>query len=113
MATELNPMAAGLDPAGLDPMAVELTKVSLDWSGDDHFDKTESLPCRQCHTPTKMRDDQRLPCHQWCAEQEAARQLVDARRALTAERFGSATGLTAELLGPHTPAATAAERGPR
>jgi hypothetical protein len=104
MATD--PMAAGLDP-----MAVELTKVSLDWSGEDHYDKAVSLPCRQCHTPTKMRDDQRRPCHQWCAEQEAARGLVDARRALIAERFGSATDLTAELLGTHTQAAAAAERG--
>jgi hypothetical protein len=94
-----------------DPRAAGLIKVSLDWSGDDHYDKAVSLPCRQCHTPTKMRDDQRLPCHQWCAEQEAARHLVDARAALIAERFGPATDLTAELLGTTDTHAAAAERG--
>jgi hypothetical protein len=93
-------------------MAPELNKVSLDWSGEDHYEQDVSLSCRECHTPTKMRDDQGLACHQDCAEKEAARLLRDARQALIAERFGPTQDLTAELLGTtDTQAATAAGRG--
>jgi hypothetical protein len=64
-------------------MATELPKVPLDRSGEDHD----------------------------CAEQEAAQQVLDARQALIAERFGSAQDLTAELLGATTDTEAAAAAG--
>ncbi|MFF0256889.1 hypothetical protein ACFYPW_30875 [Micromonospora zamorensis] len=64
-------------------MAGELVvRVHLDWTGPGHYDHDRSLPCRVCVTNTKMRDSRGAACHQSCAEDEIARELLGAGRAL-------------------------------
>ena len=55
-------------------------RVLLDWSDGRHYDARQ-MPCRVCRTATHMRDGQGRPCHQSCAEQELAAELVAAPRA--------------------------------
>ncbi|MEH0954664.1 hypothetical protein [Micromonospora sp. CPCC 205554] len=62
-----------------------VVRVHLDWTGPGHFDRDRSLPCRVCDTATKMRDAQGAACHQSCAEDEIARELLGAGRALIAD----------------------------
>lgn len=52
----------------------------LDWSDrDKHWAWTEA-PCRHCHQPTHLRDDDKQPSHKVCAENDtAARDLRAAR----------------------------------
>ncbi|TNH28782.1 hypothetical protein FHG89_14155 [Micromonospora orduensis] len=67
-------------------MAAELVvRVHLDWTGPGHYDRDRSLPCRVCVTNTKMRDSQGVACHQSCAEDEIARELLGVGRALIAD----------------------------
>ncbi|MBM0279060.1 hypothetical protein [Micromonospora tarensis] len=63
-------------------MAELLVKVRLDWTAPGHYDRDRSLPCRVCHTNTKMRDNRGAACHQSCAEDEIARELLGAGKAL-------------------------------
>jgi hypothetical protein len=44
----------------------------LDWRDASHFDRTRALPCRYCGKTTHLRDDERLPSHKVCAEEQAA-----------------------------------------
>lgn len=69
-----------------------LVKVVVDWSGPEHFDPAQSLACRCCDTPTRMRDNDGLPCHESCRAQELAKELygADPARHLVDERFGPA-----------------------
>ena len=66
--------------------------VTLKWGDPEHFDRSQSLPCRMGDGPTRMRDDHGKPCHLQCAEQELA-------RVITAERFGNAEELARESTG--------------
>jgi hypothetical protein len=44
----------------------------LDWSDrDKHWLRTEA-PCRHCHQPTHLRDDDKKPSHKVCAENDTA-----------------------------------------
>lgn len=64
-----------------------VVRVHLDWTAPDHFDRDRSLPCRVCGTTTRMRDGQGAACHQSCAEDEIARELLGAGQArITDER---------------------------
>lgn len=42
----------------------------LNWREGSHYEK-HTKPCRVCGGPTNLRDDNSLPCHKVCAEQEA------------------------------------------
>lgn len=57
-----------------------LVKVRLDWTAPGHYDSQRSLPCRCCVSPTKMRDSAGAACHQTCAEDEIARELLGVAR---------------------------------
>jgi len=59
-----------------------VVRVHLDWTAPGHYDHDRSLPCRVCATTTKMRDARGAACHQSCAEDEIARELLGAGRAL-------------------------------
>ncbi|NYT96432.1 hypothetical protein [Salinispora sp. H7-4] len=59
-------------------MATLLVRVRLDWSDSKHYEHGRPLPCRVCATPTTMRDAQRRACHQSCAQDEIARELLGA-----------------------------------
>ncbi|MEU0156432.1 hypothetical protein [Micromonospora fulviviridis] len=59
-----------------------VVRVHLDWTGPGHYEHGRSLPCRVCGTDTKMRDGRGQACHQSCAEDEIARELLGAGRAL-------------------------------
>jgi hypothetical protein len=65
--------------------ALLMVKVHLDWTSPGHFDRDRSLPCRVCATNTKMRDGRGDACHQSCAEDEIARELLGAGRTLIAD----------------------------
>jgi hypothetical protein len=62
-----------------------VVRVHLDWTGEGHYDPQRSLPCRVCRGGTKMRDGRGEACHQGCAEDEIARELLGAGRALIAD----------------------------
>ncbi|MEV0006352.1 hypothetical protein AB0H28_29285 [Micromonospora sp. NPDC050980] len=62
--------------------ALLVVKVHLDWTGPGHYDRDRSLPCRVCATATKMRDGRGDACHQSCAEDEIARELLGTGRTL-------------------------------
>ncbi|GAB3866746.1 hypothetical protein GCM10029963_79600 [Micromonospora andamanensis] len=62
-----------------------VVRVHLDWTGPGHYDASRALPCRCCDTPTKMRDSQGTACHQSCAEDEIARELLGSGRARIAD----------------------------
>jgi hypothetical protein len=47
--------------------------VTLSWHDRSHWARVEA-PCRWCHQPTWLRDDDRLPAHKVCAEQAAERE---------------------------------------
>lgn len=66
-------------------MATLLVRVRLDWSDSTHYDPDRSLPCRVCDTATKMRDGRGDACHQSCAEDELARELLGASLARVAD----------------------------
>jgi len=42
----------------------------LNWGNAAHWGRTEA-PCRHCHQPTWLRDNERLPAHKTCAEEAA------------------------------------------
>lgn len=64
-----------------------VVRVRLDWTAPGHYDRDRSLPCRICATATKMRDGRGEACHQSCAEDEIARELLGTGRArITDER---------------------------
>lgn len=51
----------------------------LNWSDRNHWAWVEA-PCRHCHQPTHLRDDDKQPSHKVCAENDiAARDLRAAR----------------------------------
>jgi hypothetical protein len=62
-----------------------VVRVHLDWTGPGHYDRDRSLPCRVCDTATKMRDAKGAACHQSCAEDEIARELLGTGQALIAD----------------------------
>ncbi|SBT69299.1 hypothetical protein GA0070622_6423 [Micromonospora sediminicola] len=62
-----------------------VVRVHLDWTGPGHYDRDRSLPCRVCDTATKMRDANGAACHQSCAEDEIARELLGTGQALIAD----------------------------
>lgn len=76
-----------------------LSRTRLSWDDPKHFDRSRSgsLPCRCGDGPTRMRDEQKRPCHLQCAEEERAAQVAG-------ERFGdlSPQGLAQELTGHAT-----------
>lgn len=43
----------------------------LDWGDRSHWAWTEA-PCRHCHQPTHLRDDDKQPSHKVCAENDTA-----------------------------------------
>ncbi|TDB80169.1 hypothetical protein [Micromonospora sp. KC721] len=65
--------------------ALLVVRVHLDWTAPGHYDRDRSLPCRVCDTATKMRDAQGTACHQSCAEDEIARELLGTGRARIAD----------------------------
>ncbi|MEV4826464.1 hypothetical protein [Micromonospora sp. NPDC049274] len=65
--------------------ALLVVRVHLDWTAPGHYENGRSLPCRVCATNTKMRDSQGAACHQSCAEDEIARELLGAGKALIAD----------------------------
>ncbi|MFJ8691034.1 hypothetical protein [Micromonospora wenchangensis] len=62
-----------------------VVRVHLDWTDPGHYDRDRSLPCRICTTATRMRDGRGEACHQSCAEDEIARELLGAGRAQIAD----------------------------
>ncbi|MFY1599520.1 hypothetical protein [Micromonospora sp. WMMD737] len=62
-----------------------VVRVHLDWTGPGHYEHERSLSCRVCDTATKMRDANGAACHQSCAEDEIARELLGTGRALIAD----------------------------
>lgn len=62
-----------------------VVRVHLDWTAPGHYEAGVSLPCRVCLTATHMRDGRGEACHQSCAEDEIARELLGAGRALIAD----------------------------
>lgn len=74
------------------------SRTRLAWSDPKHFDRSRwgSVPCRCGDGPTRMRDEQGMPCHLGCAEKERARLVA-------VERFGTAEQLAAELIGRPAP----------
>jgi hypothetical protein len=73
-----------------------LVKIRLDWTAPGHYDPERPLPYRCCSTTTKMRDDRGAACHQTCAEDEIARELLGLARdriqvRITDERFRTPT----------------------
>jgi hypothetical protein len=57
----------------------ETFRVSLDWSGPEHWAE-DKAPCRRCNTGTRGRDDKGA-IHQSCL-------VLELGERLTAERFG-------------------------
>ncbi|MEV0005887.1 hypothetical protein AB0H28_26880 [Micromonospora sp. NPDC050980] len=68
-----------------------VVRVHLDWTGPGHYDRDRSLPCRVCTTNTKMRDGRGAACHQSCAEDEIARELLGTGQALIADERAPAS----------------------
>ncbi len=66
-------------------MASLLVRVHLDWSDSKHYEHGRPLPCRVCATVTTMRDGRGDACHQSCAEDEIARELLGAGLARIAD----------------------------
>ncbi|MFI7438309.1 hypothetical protein [Micromonospora haikouensis] len=74
-----------------------LVRVRLDWTGPEHYEHGRSRPCRVCDTPTQMRDGRGEACHQSCAEDELARELLGTGRARIAdERVPAPTRLAGD-----------------
>ncbi|MEU8024653.1 hypothetical protein AB0B88_20830 [Micromonospora haikouensis] len=84
-----------------------LVRVRLDWTGPGHYEHGRSRSCRVCDTPTQMRDGRGEACHQSCAEDELARELLGTGRARIADERVPAP---AQLSGDRRPAPSGGAR---